>query len=119
MRLLLLFALISTLIPVSFIKSQDPNPQARPSASPTPTPTPLPPATVKIDNYRVAAGRIIGAALTSDRAYDRLSFLTDHIGNRLSGSQSLERAIEWAVSEMKKDGLDNVRSEKRGRAAPG
>jgi carboxypeptidase Q len=72
----------------------------------------LPPPTVKIGNYRSAAGRIIGAALTSNRAYERLSFLTDHIGNRLSGSQSLERAIEWAVTEMKKDGLDNVRAEK-------
>jgi carboxypeptidase Q len=48
----------------------------------------------------------------SDKAYQRLSVLTDHIGNRLSGSQNLERAIEWAVAEMKKDGLDNVRAEK-------
>jgi carboxypeptidase Q len=67
---------------------------------------------VKIDDYRNAAGRIIGAALTSKRAYERLSYLTDRIGNRLSGSAALERAIEWAVSEMKKDGLDNVRPEK-------
>jgi carboxypeptidase Q len=51
-------------------------------------------------------------ALTSDKAYQRLAHLTDHIGNRLSGSQNLERAIEWAVSEMKKDGLDNVHPEK-------
>jgi carboxypeptidase Q len=38
--------------------------------------------------------------------------LTDHIGHRLSGSRALERAIEWATTEMKKDGLDNVRAEK-------
>jgi carboxypeptidase Q len=48
----------------------------------------------------------------SDKAYQRLALLTDHIGNRLSGSQNLERAIQWAVAEMKKDGLDNVRTEK-------
>ncbi|MEN3328864.1 MAG: hypothetical protein V7638_3671 [Acidobacteriota bacterium] len=72
----------------------------------------MPPPTVKIDPYRAAAARIIGAALTSDRAYSRLAHLTDHIGNRLSGSQNLERAIEWAISEMKRDGLDNVRGEK-------
>jgi carboxypeptidase Q len=72
----------------------------------------LPSPTVKIDRYRAAAARIIGAALTSDRAYSRLAHLTDHIGNRLSGSQNLERAIEWAVTEMKRDGLDNVRTEK-------
>jgi carboxypeptidase Q len=72
----------------------------------------MPPPTVKIDGYRAAAARIIGAALTSDRAYSRLAHLTDHIGNRLSGSQNLERAVEWAISEMKRDGLDNVRGEK-------
>jgi carboxypeptidase Q len=72
----------------------------------------MPPPTVKIDRYRAAAARIIGAALTSDHAYSRLAHLTDHIGNRLSGSQNLERGIEWAISEMKRDGLDNVRAEK-------
>ena len=72
----------------------------------------MPPPSVKIDNYRAPAGRIIGAALTSDKAYARLAHLTDHIGNRLSGSKSLERAIEWAIAEMKNDGLDNVRAEK-------
>lgn len=84
----------------------------QPPGSPTPTPTPLPSPTVRIDPYRAAAAKIIGAALTSDRAYSRLAHLTDHIGNRLSGSQNLERAIEWAVNEMKRDGLDNVRTEK-------
>jgi len=72
----------------------------------------LPSPTVKIDRHRAAAAKIIGAALTSDRAYSRLAHLTDHIGNRLSGSQNLEHAIEWAVAEMKRDGLDNVRAEK-------
>ena len=86
--------------------------QSTPLASPTPTPAPLPPPSIKIDGYRTAAARIIGAALTSDRAYSRLAYLTDHIGNRLSGSTNLERGIEWAVSEMKRDGLDNVRTEK-------
>ena len=84
----------------------------QPPGSPTPTPTPMPSPTVKIDRYRAAAARIIGAALTSDHAYSRLAHLTDHIGNRLSGSQNLERAVEWAISEMKRDGLDNVRGEK-------
>lgn len=72
----------------------------------------MPSPTVKIDAYRTPAGRIIGAALTTNTAYKRLEYLTDRIGNRLSGSPSLERAIAWAISEMKKDGLDNVRGEK-------
>jgi len=117
-RFLQLVALVFTLICMTTLsiqsqtQPQTPGPGAQPLASPTPTPTPLPPPTVKIDAYRAAAARIIGAALTSDRAYSRLAHLTDHIGNRLSGSQSLERAIEWAVAEMKRDGLDNVRPEK-------
>lgn len=72
----------------------------------------MPSPTVKIDAYRTSAGRIIGAALTKNKAYERLQYLTDHIGNRLSGSKNLERAIYWAVSRMKEDGLDNVRAEK-------
>ena len=72
----------------------------------------MPSPTVKIDAYRASAGRIIGAALTKNKAYERLQYLTDHIGNRLSGSKNLERAIAWAVSRMQEDGLDNVRAEK-------
>jgi len=72
----------------------------------------LPSPTVKIDAYRASAGRIIGAALTNNKAYARLGYLTDRIGHRLSGSTNLERAIAWAVAEMKTDGLDNVRTEK-------
>ena len=116
MRHLQLLALISTLICLALFKSQDPAtpppPQAQPQASPSATPTPLPPPTVSIDNYRATAGRIIGAALVSDHAYKRLAHLTDHIGHRLSGSKSLEQAIQWALAEMKRDGLDNVRGEK-------
>jgi len=93
-------------------QSPSPTPTPSPSPSPSPTPTPLPPPTVRIDDYRAPAGRIIGAALTSDKAYERLAYLTDQIGNRLSGSKSLERAIVWALAEMKSDGLDNVRGEK-------
>lgn len=83
-----------------------------PTTSSSPAPKPLPPPTVSSDNYRAPAGRIIGAALTSNKAYERLAYLTDHIGPRLSGSKNLERAITWAIAEMKKDDLDNVRTEK-------
>lgn len=72
----------------------------------------MPSPTVKINAYHAPAGRIIGAALTKNKAYERLGYLTDRIGHRLSGSSNLERAIEWAIAEMKRDGLDNVRAEK-------
>ena len=126
MRLLQSIALISSLVftpafalrPAALSALQTTRPAATPQASPSqspspsPSPVPLPPATVKIADYRASAGQIIGAALTSDRAYLRLGYLTDRIGNRLSGSKNLERAIEWAVAEMKRDGLENVRAEK-------
>ena len=37
--------------------------------------------------------------------------LVDRFGHRLSGSPSLEAAIDWILAEMKKDGLQNVRGE--------
>ena len=39
----------------------------------------------------------------------KLSYLTDRIGNRLSGSEALERAVVWAEQQMQADGLANVR----------
>ncbi|HYK90769.1 MAG TPA: M20/M25/M40 family metallo-hydrolase [Acidobacteriota bacterium] len=64
-----------------------------------------------IDAYKEPASRIIGAALADNFAWDRLTVLCDDFGPRLSGSQALERAIRWAVEEMKKDGLEEVRTE--------
>lgn len=117
MRLLKFFSIILVLSYAPGLFSQNAVPSsswtmAQATPSPSPSPSPLPPPTVKIDDYRDEAGRIIGAALTSDRAYKRLAHLTDHIGHRLSGSKGLERAIEWALVEMKKDRLDYVRAEK-------
>lgn len=91
--------------------AQPPARQSEAAATQAP-PKPLPPPRVKIEDYRERAARIIGAALTSDTAYRRLAWLTDRIGHRLSGSEALERAVEWAVAEMKRDKLDNVRAEK-------
>ena len=73
---------------------------------------PLPAPRVQIDDYRECSARIIGAALVSDVAYRRLEWLTDRIGSRFSGSESLKRAIDWAVSEMERDELDSVRAER-------
>ena len=110
MRLFYSLALIFTLACQPAFTQQTPAPQAR-AAAEQKSPPPPPPR-VKINDYRERAARIIGAALTSDRAYRRLAYLTDRIGHRLSGSTNLERAIEWALSEMRADGLDNVRAEK-------
>ena len=61
---------------------------------------------------RPDAERLIKAATADDFAWQRLAELTDTHGNRLSGSDNLERAIQWAVAAMKADGLDNVRTER-------
>src|SRR3954454_19222244 len=65
-----------------------------------------------LDAYRAPASRLIGEAVSSTFAWDRLAVLTDTIGNRLSGSAALGRAIEWAVAEMTRDGLENVHTER-------
>ncbi|MGA2382841.1 MAG: M20/M25/M40 family metallo-hydrolase [Gemmatimonadales bacterium] len=61
--------------------------------------------------YRTVADRLIDAALADSSAWQRLAELTDRFGNRLSGSESLERAIDWMLDRMRTDGLEHVRAE--------
>jgi len=68
-------------------------------------------STTLVTRYRPAAERIIAAATADSAAWRRLAELVDRFGNRLSGSDNLERAIDWALDEMKRDGLQNVRGE--------
>src|SRR5665213_2117508 len=60
--------------------------------------------------YSETADKLIDAALKDDRSLDRLEYLCYRIGNRLSGSKTLEQAITWSAGEMKRAGLDNVRT---------
>jgi carboxypeptidase Q len=64
-----------------------------------------------LDNYREPAERLIAESLSSTFAWDRLAFIGDTFGHRLSGSPGLANAIVWALAEMKKDGLEAVRAE--------
>lgn len=61
--------------------------------------------------YRAVADRIIDAALADSSAYARLAELVDRFGHRLSGSASLEHALDWIIAQMERDGLANVRGE--------
>jgi len=65
-----------------------------------------------LDPYRANAGKLIAAAQADQFAWDRLAELTDTYGQRLTGSENLSRAIAWAVETMKKDGLENVHTER-------
>jgi len=62
------------------------------------------------ETYGAAAKRLIDAALVDEDGMRRLQYLCDRIGNRVSGSASLERAIQWAASEMRAVGLENVQT---------
>ena len=60
------------------------------------------------ERYREAANKLIEAALADHGGMDKLAYLCDRIGNRLSGSANLEKAVAWAAAQMKQDGLMNV-----------
>ena len=62
-----------------------------------------------IEHYKPTADKLIDAALADREGYERLTHLCYRIGNRLSGSPSLQRAIEWSADQMKAAGLSNVR----------
>jgi len=64
-----------------------------------------------LDAYRDTAHRLIGESMSTTFAWDRLALLGDTFGHRLSGSEALDNAIAWAAAEMKKDGLEHVRTE--------
>ena len=64
------------------------------------------------DKYRATADRMIAKEFADSSAWNRLAEMTDKFGNRLSGSESLERTIDWILVQMKADGLENVHGEK-------
>ena len=65
-----------------------------------------------LDPYRANVQKLIAAAQADQFAWDRLAEITDTYGQRLSGSPNLNRAIAWAQEAMKKDGLENVHTER-------
>ncbi|HWW61933.1 MAG TPA: M28 family peptidase [Thermoanaerobaculia bacterium] len=52
------------------------------------------------------AKRLIDASLASTTAYETLSYLTDHIGARPSGSKSAELAVKWTTGQFRAWGID-------------
>lgn len=64
-----------------------------------------------VATYREIALRIIATSLKDSLAYERLAELCDTFGPRLSGSENLERAIDWCLAKMKADGFDKVQGE--------
>lgn len=56
------------------------------------------------------ADRLVTRALDNTRAYETLSYLTDNIGPRLSGSRGAELAVAWTTARFKEWGIE-VRNE--------
>ena len=67
---------------------------------------------VDLKKYVPIANRIIEATRKQNDSYLKLQELCDDIGHRLSGSDSLNQALDWAVRRMQQDGHQNVRQEK-------
>ena len=63
-------------------------------------------------DYTDISLRIISEALSDSTAYERLAYLCDSFGPRLSGSKNLENSINWIISQMKKDGLEKVEGQR-------
>ncbi len=90
-----------------------PAPRAVPraaAAGKTPASAPAPAGSG--DPLARAASLILGEEAVSGGAYAKLAWLTDRIGQRLSGSPGAAAAVAWALEEMRRDGLENVRAEK-------
>src|SRR5690554_3079897 len=83
---------------------------AAPVDAPT-SETTAPPAPTLDQKYIDAARKLSGTAESDTRAWDRLAFISDTFGHRLSGSESLEKTIDWSLEIMAADGLSNVRRE--------
>ena len=66
---------------------------------------------LKLSDYQPVAGKLIGAATETDFAHKRLAELCDTFGPRFSGTTNLEAAIDWALAQMRADGLENVHGE--------
>ena len=64
------------------------------------------------EKYQDIAEKLVSASLADTSAYNRLAYLCDTFGPRLSGSKNLENAIDWILKEMEKDNLSNVHGEK-------
>lgn len=61
--------------------------------------------------YRTTADSIIALARTDSSAWNTLAELTDTFGPRLSGSESLEGAIDWVLAHLRREGFAEVRGE--------
>lgn len=61
-----------------------------------------------IEEIQPEVQKIIGMAMSGTEGWDRLTYVTDTFGPRFSGTENLERSIDWIVEQMRADGFDRV-----------
>lgn len=64
-----------------------------------------------ITAYQGKVDNIFLGAIADNTGYRRLGELCNTFGSRLSGSNSLEQAIDWTVQQLQLDGFDSVETE--------
>lgn len=65
-----------------------------------------------IKSYENDVKLIIEESVRNSVSWDRLTYLCDFYGPRLSGSENLEKAIAWIKKNMLADGFDHVAEDK-------
>lgn len=63
------------------------------------------------EKYKEIAKKIYNHANKDSVSWERLAYLCDNFGHRISGSDDLENSINWIYDEMAKDGFQNVKKE--------
>jgi hypothetical protein len=68
------------------------------------------PAQTIDQKYAEVSRKIIDAAMKDEGGWNKLAYLCDRIGHRLSGSEGFTKAVAWSAATMKEAGLDNVQT---------
>ena len=61
-----------------------------------------------LNNHSQFIKKIYNEALSSGESYERLDYLSNQIGGRLSGSVNYERSVKWGKEELNLIGLDSI-----------
>ena len=59
-----------------------------------------------LNNHSQFINEIYVEALSNGESYERLDYLSNQIGGRLSGSINYERSVKWGKEELNLIGLD-------------
>ncbi|KAF8975396.1 hypothetical protein BGZ46_009154 [Entomortierella lignicola] len=57
------------------------------------------------NHFQENIDKLVEGSLESSIVWDRLAEMTDTYGNRIVGSEALEKSIDWIVENVKSDGL--------------